>query len=370
MKRSLSLAFEENFDEEEFPVRRSRWIREREEHFDTLDDKDFVTRVRLTKPTVLSVLESIEDKIEFPTNINNSVSPINQLLCALRFYATGCYQMTAADLCGFSTSTAHRIVHKVSTAIASLRPRHIYFPQLPDEIRQTQIDFYKRATFPYVIGAIDCTHIKFIKSPGGENPEIFRNRKNYFSLNVQAICNAKLEFTDVVARWPGGTHDSYIFNNCYRRAMFEQGHYGSALLVGDAGYACNNYMMTPLDQCNTGAENLYNESQIRTRNCVERLFGVWKRRFPAMAIGLGVSVHNSFPIIIATAVLHNIARRRGECTPPNDNQVITPESWDTILALGNINNGNTNESRAQRRSNPNHRRRHEFITNYFAQLAR
>lgn len=69
MKRAFSLAFDEYFDEDEFVVRRSRWIREREEHFDTLDDKDFVTRFRLTKPTVLSILESIEDKIEFPTNM-------------------------------------------------------------------------------------------------------------------------------------------------------------------------------------------------------------------------------------------------------------------------------------------------------------
>lgn len=69
MKRALALAFDERYDEDEFIARRPRWIREREEHFDTLDDKDFVTRFRLTKPTVLSVLESIEDKLEFPTNM-------------------------------------------------------------------------------------------------------------------------------------------------------------------------------------------------------------------------------------------------------------------------------------------------------------
>lgn len=182
---------------------------------------------------------------------------------------------------------------------------------------------------------------------------------------MQAICNANLEFTDLVARWPGRTHDSYIFSNCYRRALFEQGQYGNALLVGDAGYACNNYMMTPLQQCNNAAENLYNESQIRTRNCVERLFGVWKRRFPSMAIGLGVSLQNSFPIIISTAVLHNIARRSGEDTPPNDSHVINPDTWDALLAEGNINNGNMDADR--QRSNPNFRRRTELVTNYFSQ---
>jgi len=44
-------------------------------------------------------------------------------------------------------------------------------------------------------------------------------------------------------------------------------------------------MMTPLNECHTPAENLYNESQIKTRNVIERFFGVWKRHFPVMALG-------------------------------------------------------------------------------------
>ncbi|KOB66598.1 Uncharacterized protein OBRU01_20948 [Operophtera brumata] len=175
-----ALAFDERFDEDDFISLRTRWMREREEHFDSLHDKDFDTRFRLTKPTVLSVLKSIEDKIEFPTNM--------------------------------------------------------------------------------------------------------------------------------------------------------------------------------------------------TRNCIERFYGVWKRRFPCMAIGLGVSLENSFQIVIATAVLLNIARRSGEATPPDDSQVINlciifPASWDALLAHGNINNGKMDTGRTQR-TNPNYRRRCDFVTNYFAQLAR
>ena len=47
------------------------------------------------------------------------------------------------------------------------------------------------------MGAIDCTHIK-IPCPGGENAELFRNRKGYFSINVQAVCGPNL----------------YIFKHC------------------------------------------------------------------------------------------------------------------------------------------------------------
>jgi len=37
---------------------------------------------------------------------------------------------------------------------------------------------------PGVGGCIDCTHIR-IQNPGGINGEVFRNRKGWFSLNIQ-----------------------------------------------------------------------------------------------------------------------------------------------------------------------------------------
>jgi hypothetical protein len=38
-------------------------------------------------------------------------------------------------------------------------------------------------------------------------------QKRIFSINVQAICDHDLTLTNVVARWPGSTHDSRIFEN-------------------------------------------------------------------------------------------------------------------------------------------------------------
>lgn len=136
---------------------------------------------------------------------------------------------------------------------------------------------------------MDCTHIKFsFVSPrtqvGSEQAELYRNRKGYFSINVQTICNANLEITDLVARWPGSCHDSTIFNNSVIKARFEDGCYGDAILV--VGYASTSYMMPPLENPHTPAEHLYNESQIRTRNPVERSYGVWKRRFPILVLGM------------------------------------------------------------------------------------
>lgn len=47
--------------------------------------------------------------------------------------------------------------------------------------------------------------------------------------------------------------------------------------------------------------------QIKSRNSVERLFGVWKRRFPCLQIGLATKLSSTANIIMACAVLHNIA---------------------------------------------------------------
>lgn len=38
---------------------------------------------------------------------------------------------------------------------------------------------------PSVDGAIDCTHVRLCHTKFGDHAESFRNRKNYFSLNVQ-----------------------------------------------------------------------------------------------------------------------------------------------------------------------------------------
>ncbi|KAJ4441188.1 hypothetical protein ANN_11039 [Periplaneta americana] len=75
-------------------------------------------------------------------------------------------------------------------SLASLRPRYIKFP---DAVQEDTIirDFYEIAHFPSVLRATDYTHIE-VQSPGGDRGELYRNRKVFFSISVQAICDSKL----------------------------------------------------------------------------------------------------------------------------------------------------------------------------------
>ncbi|XP_017469835.1 PREDICTED: uncharacterized protein LOC108361659 isoform X2 [Rhagoletis zephyria] len=131
---------------------------------------------------------------------------------------------------------------------------------------------------------------------GGDTAENFRNRKCYFSINVQAMCNARLKFQNIVARWPGSTHDSMIFLNSAAKWHFDN----------------NNF---------NNAQRLYNESQIRTRNVIERCFGVWKRPFPVLSIGMRCKLPLVQDIIVASAIIHNLAIEMHEEEPPVDPEV-------------------------------------------------
>lgn len=205
---------------------------------------------------------------------------------------------------GVSQPTVSRVVTVASRKIASHLQEYIKFSE---NALMTYNGFYAKANFPRVIGCIDCTHVK-IRRPSGDQAEIYRNRKGSFSLNVQVVSGPNLQIFDIVARWPGREHDSMIFNNSSLKMRFERNEL-SGFLLGDSGYACLPYLMTPIQQPQNDAERRYNRAQVRTRNVVERLFGVWKRRFPCLHGELRNKLENVPSIIVACAVLYNIGIR-------------------------------------------------------------
>ncbi|CAG9137453.1 unnamed protein product [Plutella xylostella] len=57
----------------------------------------------------------------------------------------------------------------------------------------------------------------------------------------------------------------------------------------------------------TPSEEQYNRCHIKTRNAVERCFGLWKQRFRCLLRGLYGNIETARMAIVACAVLHNIA---------------------------------------------------------------
>ncbi|KAJ8913058.1 hypothetical protein NQ315_006559, partial [Exocentrus adspersus] len=112
------------------------------------------------------------------------------------------------------------------------------------------------------------------------------------------------------------------------------------------GYAVKKYLITPLAEPITRAEQLFNESQIRTRNCIERKFGQWKRRFPILAFGIRLKLEKDEAVVIATAVLENIAKLLNEQDPPFDEEeevavnFVNDVNIQPYMNIYNVNNVN------------------------------
>lgn len=81
--------------------------------------------------------------------------------------------------------------------------------------------------------------------------------------------------------------------------------YPNCYILGDNGYPCSNYLLTPLSPT-TQPEIRYNTSHKVTSYVVERTFGVLKRRFPSLAEDLRTKIPITLAIIVATCTLHNI----------------------------------------------------------------
>ncbi|CAM4567741.1 unnamed protein product [Leuciscus chuanchicus] len=80
------------------------------------------------------------------------------------------------------------------------------------------------------------------------------------------------------------------------------------------GYACRQYFMTPFPDPNPGPQTRYNAALERTRARIEMTFGQLKERFQCLK-GLRVAPDRACDIIVACAILHNIATIRKERAP-------------------------------------------------------
>lgn len=190
-----------------------------------------------------------------------------------------------------------------------------------EEQRQIKLDFYDVSPlhFPGVIGAVDGSLIPILAPT--EDEHLYVGRKGYHALNIQGIAAADLKFLNIVARWPGSTHDSFIWLGCNLENRFENGQFPNCYLLGDSAYGLKQYLMTPIRNPETRAERKYNRCHRTTRCVVERAFGVWKMRFRCLHKSGGTILQTplkSIKIILATAALHNICIEQNLPLPDED----------------------------------------------------
>ncbi|KAB0805455.1 hypothetical protein PPYR_02425 [Photinus pyralis] len=247
-----------------------------------------------------------------------------KILATLNFLAQGSYQKAVGQdfFCPMSQKSVSRCVEEVTGALVEHFPHFVHFPSTAAEkTQEKQLFMTVPHGFPGIIGAVDCTHVAII-SPPVEDPQypaiVFLNRKGYYSINVQIICNARLKILAINARFPGSVHDAGIWTTSIVKNLlhtsYENGD-SSSWLIGDAGYPLEPWLMTPVSGHNlTEPERRYNVAHKSIRNVIERLNGVLKTRFRCLSKHrvLHYNPAKCAKLIYACAILHNMCIHNGE----------------------------------------------------------
>ena len=186
-------------------LRRERLFGDRLNPLEQYDDVEVKKIFRFERANVLKLVDLLAPHIHHQTGRSLALSPLQQVCVTLRYYATGCMQLSLAAWMNVDKSTVSRTVWNVTQAVLQAAE------PLVMEANPLKEGFYQKFGLPNIVGAIDCTHIKILAPPTDLHPEEYINRKNVHSINEQAICDSDCKFVDLVAAWPGSVHDSRIF---------------------------------------------------------------------------------------------------------------------------------------------------------------
>lgn len=260
----------------------------------------------------LHILDELHESGFIPSH-SFGVKPIEAKLSLLIFLwhlANTEPLRTISDRFDVSFSSVFRIIRRVTAWILTKLDDIIKWPE-GQHVAYVCHQFYAKRGIPNVMGAIDCTHIK-IEKPN-ENTRDYCNRKKYFSVNLQAVVDTNMKFTNIYCGQPGSLHDARVLrksvlynsaNEC-REVIFPEGKF----IIGDSAYPSLQWLVPPFRDNDhlIPLQIEFNFIHSSTRMVVERAFGYLKGRFRRIKF---FSEYRDMPFItntiVAACILHNL----------------------------------------------------------------
>lgn len=246
-----------------------------------------------------------------------------------------------ANAFGISKSTASVIIRQVAAAISCTMAHYIQLPETEEEVKEKVTGFYNDHGFPQCIGAIDGTHVG-IRRPK-ENSTDYINKNNNFSLNIQAICDHRYRFMNVVIQWPGSVHDSRMFANSAVNTMLKTGAIPCCpaellpgeeavpiCIIGDPAYPLLPYLMTEYSGGGSNTqEQFYGYRLSSARMVIECSFGRLKGRFACLRGNVDINMSDLPTFLHSVFIMHNFCEQENQ--PVRQQDVESAQNYDAIF---------------------------------------
>ena len=187
---------------------------------------------------IVELFESVEGSRKFSIPLETKV------ISFLSYLRSGNFQYSVGLSSGISQKSVSRIIEECTNVLVTSARNYVKFPTTIDETNYTKLKFSELCRtkgFPNVLGTVDGTHIGITYSKEDESRYV--NRKGFHSINCQVVVDAEFRFLDVVAKWPGSTHDSVIWRESGVKQKLSQGLLGSGWFLGNSIVIITNYIM-------------------------------------------------------------------------------------------------------------------------------
>ncbi len=232
-------------------------------------------------------------------------------------------------------STVHDIVHRVANKTVSKRAQVISFPAVEElqEIGDGFAHLAGSAAFKNAVGSIDGCQVRI--KPPSTDAQCYLNRKLFYSIQLQAVCDHRGKFLDIFVGYPGSVHDSRVLKNS---PLFCQKLYPpeNFWILGDGGYPCISHpitLITPYREPVTSpTQAQFNHHHSKARSIIERSFGIMKSRWRSIFFKALEVKPNFAPAVIACCtILHNICLTSGDIVEPVEAALVPDDNNDALL---------------------------------------
>ncbi|KAL1501014.1 hypothetical protein ABEB36_006419 [Hypothenemus hampei] len=180
-----------------------------------------------------------------------------------------------SDRFHMTKSTLFKVIRRVTYFLSNMSANVITWP---NDFEKVEIQTHFENSMPGVIGLIDGTHIRIDKPT--EDADSYLNRKHYYSIQAQMVCDHQKKIRDIFVGYPGSVHDSRVFRRSPLCETLPE-KCRDSFLLGDSGYPCLRHLLTPFKDNGrlTRRQRNYNYILSTNRYAIEHCFDILKQKF-------------------------------------------------------------------------------------------